>query len=230
MKKKIFALLLAVLLCLSLFACGEKVPVDDSGNGQQENNEQQQPTLEEILCTGEWYYLGLRTPGGLVFDEDGTISGGTWTLRDTTLDCVWKSGTTTQFELRNIKGAYFMTDEDGITLYNYSTKPADWYSLGLMIVDVRCSSWEDHLEVVCVDGQYRLQLKKQYMQALLANPDNNSYLEITYSQGSRQGVQVKMTFDAGPNGYYIEIENPAEVPLEIDPIGGGVIYILTDLM
>ena len=225
--KKIFALLLALVMCLSLVACGgDKTP----DAPQQDDAGTKEPTLEEVLCTREWYYVGLRTPVGLIFDADGTVNGGTWTLDGTTLDCVWKNGTTTRFELRNIRGAYFMTDEQGLTLYHYGTKPADWNSLSLMPIQVLSRCWEDHLEVVCVDGQYRLQLKKQYMQALLVDSDNDSYLEITYSQGDRQGVQVKMNFDTGPNGYYIEIENPAEVPLEIDPIGGGVIYILTDLM
>lgn len=224
--KKIFAMILAALLCLSLVACGEK----PSDNPQQnEGGNEKVPTLEEILCNDTWHYLGLRTPVGLDFNADGTVSGGTWTLNGTTLDCVWKNGTSTRFEIRNINGAYFMTDEQGLTLYYYGTKP-DWNAMGLMVVSVVASSWEDHLEVACVDGQYRLQLKKQYMQALLVNSENDSYLEITYSQGDRQDVRARMNFDSGPNGYYIEIENPAEVPLEIDPIGGGVIYVLTDLM
>lgn len=228
--KKIFVLFLAALLCLSLIACGEKAPVDDGEEVEQENNDQQAPTLEEILCNDTWYYVGLRTPVGLNFNADGTINGGTWKLNGTTLDCVWKNGTATRFEIRTINGAYFMTDEQGLTLYHYGTKPEDWNSLALMPIQVLSRCWEDHLEVVCVDGQYRLQLKKQYMQALLADSENDSYLEITYSQGDRQGVQARMNFDTGPGGYYIEIENPAEVPLEIDPIGGGVIYILTNLM
>lgn len=224
--KKIFAMILAALLCLSLVACGEK----PSDNPQQnEGGNEKVPTLEEVLCSDTWYYLGLRTPVGLDFNADGTVSGGTWTLNGTTLDCVWKNGTSARFEIRNINGAYFMTDEQGLTLYHYGTKP-DWNAMGLMVVSVVASSWEDHLEVACVDGQYRLQLKKQYMQALLVNSENDSYLEITYSQGDRQDVRARMNFDSGPNGYYIEIENPAEVPLEIDPIGGGVIHVLTNLM
>ena len=226
--KKILATLLAATLCLFLVACGDKNTADDS---QQKDEGNRQPALGELLCTSQWYYVGLRTPIGLVFNTDGsTGNGGTWTLNGTTLDCVWKDGTTTRFELRNVKGSYFMTDEEGITLYNYDTKPGDWYAMGLMAIQVLSRCWEDHMEVVCVDGQYRLQLKKQYMQALIVGDDYNSNLEITYSQGDKQGVQVKMNFDTGPNGYYIEIENPAEVPLEIDPIGGGVIYLLTDLM
>jgi len=226
--KKIFALLLAALLCLSLAACGEKVPVDDGEEIQQENNDQQAPTLEEMLCTSEWYYMGLRTPAGLDFNADGTVNGGTWTLNGTTLDCVWKNGTAACFEIRTINGAYFMTDEEGITLYHYSTKP-DWNAMGCMAIQVAAGSWEDHLEVVCVESQYRLQLKKQYMQALVTDSEFDSHVEIIYSQGDRQEVQVRMNFDTGPNGYYIEIENPAETPLEIVG-GGGVIYILTDLI
>ena len=219
--KKIFAMILAALLCLSLVACGEK----PSDNPQQnEGGNEKVPTLKEILCNDTWHYLGLRTPVGLDFNADGTVSGGTWTLNGTTLDCVWKNGTSTRFEIRNINGAYFMTDEQGLTLYHYGTKP-DWDAMGRMPVQV--SSWEDHLEVVCLGGEYRLQLKKQYMQATLA--DDDSYVEIIYSQGDRQNVRVNMVFDSGPNGYYIVIENPAETPLEI--IGcSGVIYILTDLM
>lgn len=224
--KKIFALLLAALLCLSLTACGEKTTDEPQ---QNEDGDEKVPTLEEILCTSEWYYVGLRTPIGLIFNADGTTgNGGRWTLEGTTLDCVWKNETTTRFELRDVKGAYFMTDEEGITLYNYSTKP-DWNTLGLMAVSVVASSWEDHLEVVCVDGEYRLQLKKQYMQALVVGSDYDSHVEITYSQGVRQDVQQKLPFDTGPNGYYIVIENPEETPLEIIG-GGGVIYVLTDLM
>ena len=226
--KKILALLLAAILCLSLVSCGDKSAADDT---QQKDEGNRQPTMEEILCTGEWYYVGLRIPFGLVFNTDGsTGNGGAWTLSGTTLDCVWKDGTTTRFDLRNVDGSYFMTDEEGITLYNYATKPGDWYGMGLMPIQVLSRCWEDHMEVVCVDGEYRLQLKKQYMQALIVGSDYDSYLEITYSQGEKQGVQVKLNFDAGPNGYYIAIENPAEIPLEIDPVGGGVIYLLTNLM
>ena len=225
--KEIYARLLAVILCLSLVACGgDKMP----DAPQQDAAGSKTPTLEEILCNDNWYYVGLRTSVGLDFNADGTVSNGTWTLNGTTLDCVWKNGTATRFEIRTVNGAYFMTDEQGLTLYHYGTKPADWHSLSLMPIQVLSRCWEDHLEVVCVDGQYRLQLKKQYMQALIVDSDYDSYLEITYSQGDRQGVQARMNFDTSPGGYYIEIENPAEVPLEIDPIGGGVIYILTNLM
>ena len=176
--KKIFAMLLAVLLCLSLAACGGKEPAVNPGSDVQQNDGgEQAPALEEILCTSEWYYVGLRTPAGLVFNADGTISGGTWTLNGTTLDCVWKNGTTSRFEIRNIRGSYFMTDEEGITLYLYETKP-DWYAYGYMAYQVVTRAWEDHLEVACVNGEYRLQLKKQYMQALL---DDGNYVDICYS-------------------------------------------------
>ena len=152
--KKILATMLAAILCLSLAACGEKNTADDS---QQKDEGNRQPTLEEILCASQWYYVGLRTPIGLVFSADGsTGNGGTWTLSGTTLDCVWKNGTTTHFELRNVNGSYFMTDEEGITLYNYGTRPDDWYLMGLMPIQVLSRCWEDHMEVVCVDGQYRL--------------------------------------------------------------------------
>ena len=228
--KKILTLLLAALLGLSLIACGGKTPIDNPGSDVQQNDGgKQDPALEEILCTSQWYYVGLRTPVGLAFNADGTINDGTWTLNGTTLDCAWENGSTTCFEIRKVQDTYFMTDEEGITLYHYGTRP-DWNAMGLMAVSVVASSWEDHLEVVCVDGQCRLQLKKQYMQALLVDSENNSYLEFTYSQGDCQSVSARMNFDPGPGGYYIEIENPAEVPLEIDRIGGGVIYVLTDLM
>lgn len=223
--KKCFALLLTALLCLSLVACGEKAPEDDGGDEQQENNNQQ-PTLEELLCTGEWYYVGLKTPAGLVFDDDGTISGGTWTLDGTTLDCTWKNGTTSRFAIRNISDAYFMTDEEGLTLYHGQTKP-NWHALGYIECQVVTHAWEDHLEVACVDGEYRLQLKKQYMQALIVGSDFDSYVDICYSQGDKQNEQKRLTFDF--DSYYIPIENPAEFPLEIVE-ANGVLCVLTDLM
>ena len=221
--KKIFALLMVLLMCLSLAACGKQEPEVNLENGQQNGGGNQNPTLEEILCSGEWYYLGLRTPGGLVFEDNGTISGGIWTLNGTTLDCVWKNGTTSRFEIRNIRGSYFMTDEEGITLYLYETKP-DWYTYGYMAYQVVTRAWEDHLEVACVNGEYRLQLKKQYMQALL---DDGNYVDICYSQGDHQQVQVRLNFD--PDSYYVKIENPADAPLEIIS-AEGVLSILTDLM
>ncbi len=219
--KKIFAMLLAVLLCLSLVACGEK-PADEPQ--QNDGGNEKMPALEEILCTGEWYYLGLRTPAGLVFNADGTTgNGGTWKLEGMTLDCVWKNGTTSRFEIRNIRGSYFMTDEEGITLYLYETKP-DWHAYGYMAYQVVTRAWEDHLEVACVNGEYRLQLKKQYMQALL---DDGNYVDVCYSQGDHQQVQVRLNFD--PDSYYVKIEDPAVVPLEIIS-AEGMLTILTDLM
>jgi hypothetical protein len=152
MMKKFFAMILAALLFLSLVACGEKT-VDNPQ--QNEGGHEKAPTLEEILCNDNWYYVGLRTPVGLDFNADGTVSGGTWTLNGTTLDCVWKNGTATRFEIRTVNGAYFMTDEQGLTLYHYGTKPEDWNLLALMPIQVLSRCWEDHLEVVCVDGQYR---------------------------------------------------------------------------
>ena len=223
--KKCFALLLAALLCLSLAACGEKAPEDDGGDEQQENNNQQAPTLEELLCTGEWYYVGLKTPAGLVFDDDGTVGAGTWTLSGTTLDCDWV-GFTTRFEIREMNGVYFMTDEEGLTLYHSGKKP-DWDAFGRMPVQVVTANWEEYLEVVFHEEtlEYRLQLKKQYMQALYTH--GNSRLDISYSQGERQNVQDNLSFSGSV--YWISVENPAEVPLEILGVN-GTLEILTDLM
>ncbi len=221
--KKILAMLLAVLLCLSLVACGEKAPVGDNGGDVQHNNGgEQQPALEEILCTGEWYYINMRTPAGLIFKADGTSDGGgTWALNGTVLDCVWKNGATTRFEIREVDGTYFMTDEEGITLYHLGQNP-DWNVLGPMPVQVG----QDHLEVVCVNGEHRLQLKKQYMQATYVHGES-CYVDICYSQGDKQNVQEHLAFDFG--SYYIKIENPDEVPLEIIDCS-GVIYVLGNLM
>ena len=217
--KKIFTLLLAALLSLSLVACGEK-PADEPQ--QNEGGNEKMPVLEEILCTGEWYYTNMLTPAGLIFKPDGTsVGGGTWTINGTVLDCVWKNGSTTRFEIREVKGIYFMIDEEGITVYHGMSKP-DWNALGLMPIQVG----QDHLEVVCVDGQYRLQLKKEYMQAMYVHRES-CYVDICYSQGDKQNVQEQLIFDF--SNYYIKIENPDEMPLEI--IGcSGVIYVLTDLM
>ena len=221
--KKILAMILAVLLCLSLVACGEKAPVGDNGGDVQHNNGgEQQPALEEILCTSEWYYINMRTPAGLIFKPDGTsVGGGTWTINGTVLDCAWKNGSTTRFEIREVNGVHFMTDEEGITVYHGMAKP-DWNAFGLMPIQVG----QDHLEVVCVNGEYRLQLKKQYMQAMYVHGES-CYVDICYSQGDEQTVQKQLMFDFA--NYYIKIENPDEVPLEITDCT-GVIYILRDLM
>ena len=215
--KKIFVMLLAMLLCLSLVACGGKEPTGNTGDDPEE----ELLTMEGLLCTGEWYYMNMLINVGMIFEADGTIGGGTWTLNGTVLDCVWKDGSTTRFEIREVNGVHFMTDEEGITVYHGMSKP-DWNAFGLMPIQVR----QDHLEVVLVNGEYHLQLKKQYMQAMYVHRES-CYVDICYSQGDTQNVQKQLMFDF--SNYYIKIENPNDVPLEITDCT-GVIYVLTDLM
>lgn len=72
--KKLFALLLALMMCLSLAACGDDTPESNTptpDSGAANDDAQRAAELKDILCGSMWDNRDWESE--LYFNEDGTV-------------------------------------------------------------------------------------------------------------------------------------------------------------
>lgn len=177
------------------------------------------------LCDREWYCVGTEKPIGMWFNADGTMSASTWELTDNKVMLTTSGGDLVTYEIRTINNIHFLVGiTDGISYYQHGG--ADWNNLPITTIEITTDNWQDYLEIVSVSNDYHLKLKNAYRQALTIM-DCDSRFSVCYSQGDENTVSREITFQWGND--YIVVENPEEVPLEIEKIE-GTLYIIDGLL
>ena len=161
--KKILIVLLASVMCLSLFACGNEIApeIKDDGTTQQEeqigsnnsdkitndNDDKSETNLKSVLMNmgAYWSYVNCPTMGH-GFSENGTVSGpdgnGTWELVDNIVTVTLEGKAPEAYEIKNINGAYYLAGEHDM-LYGVNTMPDD---IPFKEVEITLENWQEYFE------------------------------------------------------------------------------------
>ncbi len=138
--KKALALILALVMCLSLTACG--------GNNTPSTQETPADTtesvdLKSILCCG-MFWSRINIQSHTAFNEDGTTISpdGTWELDGSTVKCVWENGDTESFEMKYLNGDYYLLG-DCRTLIN---PDADMDEIPVYSIEITLDNWQEYFE------------------------------------------------------------------------------------
>ena len=168
--KKILALLLAAVMCLSLVACGggdnnpetqnsaddttttgnqneESTQGGTSTNDQQSanNSESNTPNYQEVLCSNHWNLLNYMDFFSLGFNEDGTCQyyNAKWELSDNIVKITSEEETFNAFNEYSIvesNGIYFLVS-DCYVYYCDSSLPIEK-------VEITSENWNGYFEII----------------------------------------------------------------------------------
>ena len=238
--KKIIAILLALVLCLSLAACGT-----DSGESQK-NTTAGVTDYKDILCN-DIFWSPVSGDAMRAWMKDGTIDSGgnvvgTWEIEGTTLSCAWKSGGTSRFEIRMINNICFLVGEE----YCFVDPNARWDQIPTVSVEITMDNWQKYFEFATetrekivydvfgeatgetekYEGKF-LKLKDEYFRALLPR---RSELALRYTYAGEE-KETKL-IDSQPHnavavGYYglENVENTEDNPFEMVKIQGTLYFV-----
>lgn len=161
--KKIIALLLAAVMCLSLAACGggEKPNTTDTSGIQQgeqlggeiadnndiDNSDDPEVDFVKILMNGNCFWSCVNRNGaGFGFIEDGTTVNpdGTWELVDNTVTITLEDGSSDSYEIKEMNGAYYLVGNHDI-LHGMQISTEDIPSKK---VEITMDNWQEYFEFV----------------------------------------------------------------------------------
>ena len=238
--KKIIAILLTLVLCISLVACG----TDNQEN--QKNTTAGVTDYKDILCNGI-FWSPISGNSMRAWMEDGTIDSGgnvvgTWEIEGTTLNCAWKSGGISCFEIRMIDDICFLVGEE----YSFIDPNARWDRIPTVSVEITMDNWQQYFEFVTetreeimydvfgeATGETKkyeekfLKLKDEYFRALLSG---RSELSLRYTYAGEQKETKLITthpHNAVAVGYYglENVENTGENSFEMLKIQGTLCFV-----
>ena len=185
--KKLLALLLAAVMCLSLVACGggETPNTDDNSGTEQgaesgdikdtntENNSNSIPEVDytKILLNEGcfWSYVNYYS-AGFGFMEDGTTINpdGTYELVDNTVSITLEDGNTISYEIKDINGVYYLVGNRDI-----------FYGVQISIeqipyktVEITNDNWQEYFEL---DATYGVKLKDEYQRIVIGERCENIF-------------------------------------------------------
>ena len=154
--KRALALILALILCLGLCACG-----DEGQNNSTQGNEEPSGTageswdesalpapLSEILRFG--FTLNTLNYAKIIgCRENGTMatSAGTWELKGTTVTCNWKGSEAETYEIKDINGNYLLVGSDHTLISEF----IQWDQIPQKTVTIAEDNWTEYFEVVLIE-------------------------------------------------------------------------------
>ena len=158
--KKALSLILALVLCLSLCACGggnkpantetnpknpENIATDSSNENNTTEATNTQIDYKAILINGSAFWGYTNHSYMTAFCEDGTTLSpdGTWVLDGNVVKCTWNNGSADTYEIKELKGVYYLVGERD-TMYSdiqihYSEIPA-------RSVEITLDNWQEYFE------------------------------------------------------------------------------------
>lgn len=223
--KKILVLLLSVVICTSLFACGsEKTPeIKDDGITQQgeqsvnentDNNDsgdKSEADLKSVLMNmgAFWSYVNRPTMGH-GFLENGTVSGpdgnGTWKLVDNTVTVTLETGASEAYEIKNINGVYYLAGEHDM-LYGVNTMPDD---IPFKEVEITLENWQEYFEFASATKEmtdvfgeptgeleevHCLKLKDEYFKEFVRS-NSDVRMKFVYAGSERESIMSDYWYEA----------------------------------
>lgn len=166
--KKILALLLAAIMCLSLVACGGNKPTntetnpenhestsDDSGestttDSDNENNTTEAPNAQidykTILMNGGAFWGYTNHLYMTAFCEDGTTLSpdGKWELNGNIVKCTWDDGSTDTYEIKELNGVYYIVGERDTM---YSDMQVSLSEIPQKSIEITLDNWQEYFEL-----------------------------------------------------------------------------------
>lgn len=233
--KKMFALVLVVVMCLSVCACsvsanrGQDSGDDNSGNGSAVD-------LEKLLLNGGAFWCRAnRHMVGVGFLSDGTTvePEGTWQLDGDTVNCVWAEGGTASYVFRELNGVYYLVGDDMVMFSDAYVVPDEIPSRA---VEITLDNWQEYFaftheteEVLDQFGDatgeirenYYLELKPEYDRLLV---EENSEVLIRYTQNGDERDACLRGWTIDYFGEY-NIRNDAEYSFEMIRVEGTLYFI-----
>ena len=233
--KKIFALVLAFAVCLSLCACGDNEAAD-TDNGSDHGAEAG-VDFEKMLLNGSVYWGRVnRDFPGLAFLSDGTIVDrqGTWQLDGHIVNCVWADGGTAAYEFKELDGVYYLVGDDAIMYSDLYIRPD---TIPSKSVEITLDNWQEYFEFTqetkeIIDQfgestgeteEYYLKLKPEY-DRILVSRDSDILIRFRYGEN---GVETDARLRGWSIDYFGEhgIRNDAEHIFEMLKVQGTLHFI-----
>ena len=167
--KKTIALLLALVLCLSLCACGgsnelantetnpqnHESASDDSGESTTTGSNNENNTTEAtsaqidyktILMNGGVFWGYTNHSYMTAFREDGTTLSpdGKWELNGNIVKCTWDDGSTDTYEIKELNGVYYIVGERDTM---YSDMQVSLREIPQKSIEITLDNWQEYFEL-----------------------------------------------------------------------------------
>lgn len=156
--KKALSMFLALVLCLSLYACGgeqnnETEGIQDTNNQNTQYSTETNKSREELIdilynYSGAWLPANGNSVFGFAKDGTTTFHNGTWQLEGYTVTCAWEDGTTDSYEMKNINGSWLLCG-DGTVMY---TEFTNWSNIPQKTIEITEENWHEYFEFAIIKG------------------------------------------------------------------------------
>ena len=156
--KKALSLLLVLVLCLGLCACGgEQSGETNSGGSQETEMSGVEDTGKALVCSIGWNLLSCPADMfdlGIELREDGTFfpaaggdQYGTWTMAGDTVSMTWTNyGQTFDYQLKSYGDIYFLIGEqDTLTSVSEREIPS---TVSTEEVKITMDNWQEYFEFI----------------------------------------------------------------------------------
>ena len=224
--KKIISLTLALVMCLSLCACG------DGGDG----SETQGSTAGEVDFTNvlmnsgvTWGYINRNYCFGFIEGGTTTSSDVTWALDGDTVTITQKNGDVETYRFVELNGVFYLVGERNTM---YSDVHIRYGEIPCKSVEITLDNWQEYFELYHKSEEqfdqfgeptgetreyYYLRMKDEYSRIYLCG---KSEVLLRYTQN---GSEYDERIDDGHE--YVSTLNYIDYPLEMVKIQGTLYFV-----
>lgn len=231
--KKVISLLLALIMCLILCACGSDTSADADSVPENSSIADEVDFTEVLMNSGvTWGYINRHASIGFLQDGTTTSSNVTWELDGNTVKIMQENGDVEAYEFVELNGVFYLVGERNAL---YSDVAIRYDDIPCRSVEITLDNWQEYFELHHesverfdqfgestgeTDEYYRLRLKDAYSRIYLYD---NSEVLLRFTQNEYERDER-----IGHGHEYVTISDFSEYPLEMVKIQ-GTIYLVDGL-